>query len=546
MGTGLTEFYNKKIRAEWKLAFKASFIIGLLTHVYKFTNTLPNHDALYNAYCDQNMINLGRWLLAPACMFSSYFDLPWLTGLVALLFISLSVVVLVEIFELDDPVAIILVAGITVSFPAVTETFFFEYTSDGYMLAMLIASYAVMRSRVEGLSVKDCVVSGACICCACGIYQAYVAYAAVLLLCYLVFVILVKDHTPKQLYKWLGKQAAVFGCGLALYYVVWKLLLKLEGIAPSDYEGIDNVGKIGTGVLISGVGKTIKEFIQFFVKWDVRKYGFNTWIVFGLLFLAVLAAGVVMAVIKSGIYKKTHMLILLILALIAIPFAAFMWFFTSPEVVYNVRMEQSLCLLYVLAVVLFDRFAGARSAGLAALLIAVCIGINILVANIYYMNIAYEKGYSTAIEVATRIHLADDGNAKDIAVIGELPGFSYDDYKKASLLGDLGPLYVVDHNLADDRILLPLFLCNYTDFTLAYYADSNEQIPVFEPVDRTAPVSGGWEIRFPYVSADEQEELERSSEVGKMSIWPARDSVKLIDDTVVVKFSEPVNDEAGR
>ena len=545
MGNGIIGFYNNRIKKEWKTAFYASLVISMLTHIYKFTNTLPNHDALYNIYCDQNMIGLGRWLLAPACMFSSFFDLPWLTGLLAIFFLSLSVVVLVEIFGIVNPVAIILVSGITVTFPAITESFFYEYTSDGYMLAMLIASCAVLAVKKGRTYVGKILIPLLCVCCSCAIYQAYAAYAAVLLLCYLIFVILTGENTAVELLKWLGRQILIFAAGLLLYYVVWRILLKVEGISVSGYEGIDNVGRVDAGLLASALSQTIKEFVQFFIKWDIRKYGFNTWIVLGILFLMVLAAGIIISVIKTELYKKKILFILLILSLLAIPFAAFMWFFTSYGVVYNIRMEQSLCLLYVLTVVLYDRFASIRPANAAAFLIAVCIMENAVVANIYYhyMNLAYEKGYATAVEVSTRIHMIDDGSAKYIAVIGEIPGFAYEDYKKPSLLGNLGPLYVVDHNLASNNILLPLFLGNYTGFQLAYYTNRGLEVPLYKPVDETAPVSGGWELRFPYVSAAMQKQLEGSEEVKEMGVWPAADSIRQIGDTIVIRFSTPLEQE---
>lgn len=539
MGNGLIELYKNKIRSEWKLGFFASFIIGLFTHIYKFVNYLPNHDALYNVYCDQNMISLGRWLLAPACMFSSFFDLPWITGLIAVVFISLSVVVIIEIFEIINPVAIILVSGITVTFPAITESFFYEYTSDGYMLAMLVASCAVLAVKKGRTYVGKILVPLLCVCCSCAIYQAYAAYAAVLLLCYLIFVILTGENTAGQLLKWLGRQVLIFAGGLLLYYVIWKILLRAEGISVSGYEGIDNVGKIDAGLPGLALSQTIKEFVQFFVKWDIRKYGFNTWIVLGILFLLVFAAGIVISILKTELYKKKALIALLILSVLSVPFAAFMWFFASYGVIYNIRMEQSLCLLYILTIVLYDRFAGVRPANAAAILVALCIVENALVANIYYhyMNLAYEKGYATAMEVSSRIHMIDDGSAKYIAVIGEIPGFAYEDYKKPSLLGNLGPLYVVDSNLASNKILLPLFLGNYTGFQLAYYSNSGLETPVYKPVDDTAPISGGWELRFPYAPAMLQKQLEGMDEVERMGVWPASDSIRQIGETIVIKFS---------
>lgn len=108
MGTNILELYKKRCKYEWKVAFISTFLIGLLTHIYKFTNTLLNHDSLYSFYHDQNIVQSGRWFLSIACSISSYFDLPWVTGLLSVVFISLTTVVITEIFEIKNPVVIAL------------------------------------------------------------------------------------------------------------------------------------------------------------------------------------------------------------------------------------------------------------------------------------------------------------------------------------------------------------------------------------------------------------------------------------------------------
>ena len=71
MGNKWFACYQSKVKKEWKTAFKATFLIGLLIHAYKFVNTLPSHDSLYNVYSSQNMAKLGRCFLSVACGFSS-------------------------------------------------------------------------------------------------------------------------------------------------------------------------------------------------------------------------------------------------------------------------------------------------------------------------------------------------------------------------------------------------------------------------------------------------------------------------------------------
>ena len=76
MGESILTFYRSRVKKNWKIAFYAVLVIGLMTHLYKFTNTLLNHDALFHTYTPQNAIGSGRWFLTVACGLSSFFDLP--------------------------------------------------------------------------------------------------------------------------------------------------------------------------------------------------------------------------------------------------------------------------------------------------------------------------------------------------------------------------------------------------------------------------------------------------------------------------------------
>ena len=79
---------RENIKTEWKTAFAAAFVIGLLIHLPVMVSDIPNHDGLSSMYFDQNMITSGRWFLTVACGISSYFTLPWLIGLLALVYLA--------------------------------------------------------------------------------------------------------------------------------------------------------------------------------------------------------------------------------------------------------------------------------------------------------------------------------------------------------------------------------------------------------------------------------------------------------------------------
>lgn len=83
---------RQRIRREWVVCFFAALLIGLVAHFYKLVNWLPNWDALVFRYDAQDMTHFGRYFLSLVCGLSSYYELPWLNGLLCLLYLSLAAV----------------------------------------------------------------------------------------------------------------------------------------------------------------------------------------------------------------------------------------------------------------------------------------------------------------------------------------------------------------------------------------------------------------------------------------------------------------------
>ena len=146
------QYSRNKIKNTWKIAFVSAFVIGLLIHLPVMLSDIPNHDGLSSMYFDQNMITSGRWFLTVACGFSSYFTIPWVIGLIGMLWLSLSSVVLTETMELEDPLTIIGVSGLLVSFPALASTFAYVFTMDGYMMALFLAVLELTKHGRIGIS----------------------------------------------------------------------------------------------------------------------------------------------------------------------------------------------------------------------------------------------------------------------------------------------------------------------------------------------------------------------------------------------------------
>jgi len=177
---GFSESWNlikQKIKKEWKTAFFASLILGLLIHMPIMLQDIPNHDGLDSMHFDQNMITSGRWFLTVACGISSYYTLPWLIGVLSVLYLAVTCVLLTEFLEIKDTAIIVLVSGLLVSFPALASTFSYVFTMDGYMMALLLAVASVLLTKKYKWGF---LVGSLCLACSMGTYQAYLPFAVLL------------------------------------------------------------------------------------------------------------------------------------------------------------------------------------------------------------------------------------------------------------------------------------------------------------------------------------------------------------------------------
>ncbi|MCI7639696.1 MAG: glucosyltransferase domain-containing protein [Clostridiales bacterium] len=512
-------------------------------HTYRFTNYFPNHDGLFNFWSTQNMVASGRWFLAPACTLSSCFDLPWIIGVLSVLFLALTAVLIAEIFEMKNPCLIILSSSLLVSFPAVTETMFFEFTADGYMLAMLLGTIAVYLTRMSGgFHWKNGVAAAVCICLTCAIYQAYVSFAFILAVCYFMYELLKNRQSRETYWKWIGCQAGVFLTGLVLYFVIWQLIMKLSGISPASYEGINAMGGIHAGTLLAAAKQSLISFIWFFLDRNPMRYGFSVYSVLGILFATALVVVCAAAFHRSGLGKRPMEALLFLLCVLVIPFGCYLCYFISPGVEYYTRMLQAIAILYLLLGVLSEQWGSRVCKNLVMLLLSGIIFYNSVTANVCYayLNHCHEQSLATATELSTRIHLEDDGTARNVAFFGSIGGnwtITEEETMDASKLGTLGPLKMVKYDLLSDRDLIVLFLDQYLDFTLEYYRYHDAELPTY-PFSPTAPVPQGYTLRFPIADRETMNSIASSDEFQQMGIWPGKNSVKRIGSTIVVRFSE--------
>ena len=426
-------FYEKlrgKIKREWKLAFLAAAVTALLVHIPALLMDVPNHDGLDSMYFDQNMITSGRWFLMVACGFSSFYTIPWVIGLLGILFLSLAAAALTEALELKKPWVIVVCSGLLASFPALASTFAYVFTLDGYMLALLLAVLAVVLTKKYQ---KGFLAGGVCLAFSLGIYQAYLPFAMILSV-FCILMLLSEDGTGKEKLKKILHYLYMGILGVVLYYGILQVLLRLQGKQLASYQGIDGMAQGNNAGLFTSVKQMYVDFLKFTLRGNVLYQNWISGVALLLLLFAALFAGGVLVKNRKW-WKKPGFYGIIILAVLVLPVITNVILIISPSVTYHLLMRYQW-VLYLIGLVAFVG-NGTEEGKTGAVLqwLALCCGVVLVffygvVDNIGYSNLQkrYEKTYAYCVRLLDRIEQTEGYyQGIPIAMIGvvgedEFPG----------------------------------------------------------------------------------------------------------------------------
>ena len=512
---------KQNIKSEWKVAFVAAFVTGLMVHMPIMLSDIPNHDGLGSMYFDQNMITSGRWFLTVACGISSYFTLPWLIGLLALVYLGAAAAALTELLEIKSRVMIVLVSGLLVVFPAIASTFAYVFTMDGYMMALFLAIMAVLFTK----KYKRGFLAGAiCLAFSMGIYQAYLPFAVILCL-YMILIILVEGKSYKEMLAATLKYFFMGVLGAGLYYVILQVLLKVQGKELSGYQGIggmNGVGMDGESVgLLERLAETIvniyRDFAAFSVKGNVFYNNVFSVLAVSLLVLAWVAV-LFRMIMQRKWWKNPKFFVIMILLAAAVPIAANVLLIISPEVTYHLLMRYQWVLFLILPAAFAGRYADcptcrlqAKFRGFAEWLLVCAMAVllfNYAVTDqIAYSNLEkrYEKTYAYCVRLLDRIEQTEGYyHGIPIAMVGveseeQFPVTDITEAVSAGMIGISGDslLYTSENYEA--------FFKNYLGATLNF------------------------------LDVDTVGQIYYSEEYEEMDSFPGENSVKLVDGVIYVK-----------
>lgn len=501
---------SSDILPQWKVCFYSGIIVGLIAHIYKITNWLPNWDSLVFRYDPQNMLALGRWFLPVVCSFSSFYDLPFLNGIIAIFYHAISAVLICKILNVQKKVTAFLIGAVVVSFPTVTSVMMYNYVADGYSIAFFLSTLAAYFMTKQK---PRYILSVMLIALSTGIYQAYLTVTIMLILLKLLDEMIFEGVSFSAVFK-KGIFMLLAGIGgVALYSVVLKVLLNILSVELLEYQGVNATASLSGFNLPASLYVVKNTFIKCFFDFSS---GVNLYVVLNILVLVFTVVIYLKYIVNAKLYKKVTNLFVIILLGVMLLFGAGALAFINAYVDYHNLMRMGYMVFYLFFVILYERKTETKEKFICIkswviLLVSVILIFNqVVIANVSYhkAQISYEKSYGLLIRISDRIEQTPGAEyCNKILVIGAI-----DDSEKYSvnLTPDITGItdgYIIR---ADDEIVRQSVLCS----ALSDYCGKT----------------------YEFVSGEEKKKLIENEYVKAMNKWPSNDCIAVEGDIIIIKL----------
>ncbi|MEG0834342.1 MAG: glucosyltransferase domain-containing protein [Christensenellaceae bacterium] len=507
-----------------KTTFFSGIIAGLITHIYYFTNAFANEDfsTLYRG--NYTATHVGRWLVGPFVDTLWGYSLPALIGVMVVLVLACTSMIVVNLFKIESKICAIVVTMAIVTFPSIAYYSGYYILHYVYIISMLFSAAAVLVS----VKYKYGWIPGSMLLCAAlALYQAYLAFAVSLCIMFLIMEIVRGECDTIAIFK-KARDLLLMGIGGGfLYLISVKISLMLTGTQMSAYAGSDTMGQIPLDQLPQLLKKAYGNFLYFF---SGEQFFFSNNILKTAYAIILLAIGLltIYLVFKKKLYARIEFCFLVVLFGV-LPIGINILDIVAPELGTRCTNSFQYVLVFVLSVVLSQTVAQTVCTNkleikvkqwqtpLILITVAIVAWNYCVMTNTYYLklNVFYERTYAFCNRVIARVEQMPQFSSKSkVLYFGDLPnqnylnGFMFPEIRNEA--GLWGQYIGTQKNTKHDYKIR-----NFLDFHLG--------------------------IATSLASEEERKQIQNSDELLNMDIWPAEDSVKVVNDLIVVKFNHLYN-----
>lgn len=495
---------------ENRVSLLSALFFAFLAHTFAFTNKLLNSDEVQCLFAKGSTTRSGRWGLDIISCILPDVSMPWIHGIITIVLLAISVCLLVRMLNLRSSWVQVLAAGFILTFPSLTGTFSYMFTSSSYGVSFLLATFSVWlllrKSTWSWLGATVCMILSL------SLYQGYVSLTAGVLV--LILMRQLMDGTDPLTVLRRGIAYVVFLIvSMGLYYGLTLVIQHLSGIEMGNYA---------TGSIDLKPSELIYKvqlaYVAFFDHFRGDSIGLIPTAFSRKIHIALLAFAAVLLLMQLIRMRRKPCSVLLFVVLVVL-------FPLAVNCIYLIILYWSIHTLvmygfvstYLLVLLLADEalahpvkvsFADCvrrLSLDAAAILSAVIIMANIYIANEAYLtlHLRYENTYAFYSSLVADLRMSPDfTEGTRLAVIGEWdkPSFYDDNMKLALTITGIS-------GVKPD--------CYGRAHFVKYYIG----------------------LDIPFATGEEESEIAASAEYAEMPVYPYYGSMRKFGDIMVVKLS---------
>ncbi len=510
--------------ARLKFTLLVSSILFVVSHIYLATNDFINEDDI-NLMGKTFSLGSGRWSRDMVGGIYHNYYLSTLMFLGALLLITFIVCIIVEIFDIKSKINIFLLAFFTATIPTNVYIFSYQHNIITYILAFFLATfsfYIIVKFKKNNMIIASFLLAFSV-----GIYQSYFSVVAALSVFWMIYLIIEKEYTVKELIKEGVRIIVYILLSIVIYLLMLKLMLSLNTEVLTAYKGAENIGKLPPlnmwGQLIV---KTYSNFMSYFF---TSKYIYHsTFTVIINAFLLITMVVNIFVFAKKKLAKdseKNAKIIMLVILVMLIPFGVELMSFVAYTVDTNNLNTHSYVFVYAFCVYLFDKYNSMYSSNLrhknihivSYLLVFIfafsdVVYSNYLITNITYLKMDRHTKFTTEYlnRLVMRIQSVEGFDAKNNIVM--FVGRPEDN-------GILNFTEVVEHQ--------------------GYWGGDIVGMATDESYKFRGLTKSLLGEKFEISTREERNEFQatHSEEINEMGVYPQSNSIRLIDGVLVVKLN---------
>ena len=529
--SGIKEKYDN-IDKRIKMCFLSAFICGLFAHIYALTNHLYNYDELWHTPTGFGTgLEVGRWALSitvwiQKVLFDDCFTIPFINGMLTIILYAVAACFVVSALDIKDEFYAIIVGGLMTTFPALTCRMFFMFTTHYYAIGIAMAATGAWIIAKKKLNILKVMIAIALTVYGMAIYQANFTTAVCILVGNLLVWLITENVELKTAIKKCINYVLYLGACMALFLAGSKIALSITGKQMETYENLDQMGRLSMEQLIEGIIRCYKTFFKLPI---IDVYSMNpnriVKIAFLICFLVFLYTFVKVWMMKKEVYLKV--LVSLVFAVLPIAVNLIIIMAISSGTMYSI-MVYEIVFVFIISIACLEAIRTCNSDitaipnkmvidkvetllnSVTAVMLVITVITYIWFANGNYLAMEYTNQHDNAYyqTLMTQIKSVDGYHADmPITMIGKP---------------------VVDSTYTrQDMIGRTFNISGKSSTNINAYSSWNIMTRVlgYDPVNR---------------NSDEEEEYFRGlDEVVNMPCYPSSGSIKIIDDTIVIKFQEP-------